>query len=447
MQHLNGLRDQPRFRARHKLLFTLVLCALLISLVACNAAGTPETSAPAPSKVLVLAHNQNRKVIVDSIQDSANRFMADHPDYEVRIERYINEAYKKKLASAAATGNLPDVFATWGGETLNEYARLGMVVDLAGMMAENQDTERFLPASMTRVTSSGGTWGVPVDNIALALVFYNKDIFAQHSIRVPQTWSELLEVVTTLKSKGIIPFALANRSGWPGSMYYMYLVDRLAGPTLFANASNRSLPDGFAAPEFVTAWEHVVELSELGAFPDNVNTLDEDVGDSKQLLYDGQAAMSLNGSWLISDIYDEQPDFLQKVDFFTFPAIPGGKGDVDNLVGTVGDQYYSVSAGSEDPEMAYALIRYLIDDQAVEQRLSAYVIPPLKGIQPQDPLLKRISLLAETAPSIQFWYDQSLSPRLAEEHKQICRDVLEGLDPVSAATQMEQAAHLYATGH
>lgn len=96
--------------------------------------------------------------------------------------------------------------------------------------------------------------------------------------------------------------------------------------------------------------------------------------------------------------------------------------------------------------MAYALIRYLIDDQAVEQRLSAYVIPPLKGITPQDPLLQRISQLADTAPSIQFWYDQSLSPRLAEEHKQICRDVFEGLDPVAAAQQMEQAAQVYAQG-
>ncbi len=446
MRHKNGLSRTYDLSVPRKLLSVLALVMILGSMSACQTSTQTQQSVATSRKVLVLAHNQNRKVIVDSIQDSANRFMADHPDYEVRIERYINEAYKKKLASAAATGNLPDVFATWGGETLNEYARLGMVVDLAGMMTENQDMDRFLPAAMTRVTSSGGIWGVPVDNIALALVFYNKEIFSRFGIQVPRTWPELLEVATTLQSEGIIPFALANRSGWPGSMYYMYLVDRLAGPSLFANASNRSLPEGFAAPEFITAWQYIRELSDLEAFPENVNTLDEDVGDSKQLLYDGKAAMSLNGSWLISDIYDEQPDFLEKVDFFTFPAIQDGKGDVDNLVGTVGDQYYSVSTGSDDPEMAYALIRYLIDDQAVEQRLSAYVIPPLIGITPQDPLLQRISQLAETAPSIQFWYDQSLSPRLAEEHKQICRDVFEGLDPVAAAQQMEQAARVYAQG-
>jgi len=427
-----------------KLWLVLAVGLFLLAPLACTAAPKAEPTVASTRKVLVLAHNQNRKVIVDSIQDSANRFMAEHPGYEIRVERYINEAYKKKLASAAATGNLPDVFATWGGETLSEYTRLGMVVDLAGLIGQAGDSDRFLPASMARVSSMGGIWGVPVENIALALVFYNKDIFKRYDLSVPETWPELLDIVQTLKGKGIIPFALANRSGWPGSMYYMYLVDRLAGPALFTRASNRILPGGFAASEFVAAWEHVRELSELGAFPDHVNTLDEDVGDSKQLLYDGQAAMTLMGSWFISDIYDEQPDFLEKIDFFTFPVLPDGKGDPHNLVGTVGDQYYSVSASSQDPEAAYELIRYLIDPVAVEQRLSAYVIPPLTGIEPVDPLLKRISQLAETSPSIQFWYDQSLSPKLAETHKQICRDVFEGLDARTAANLMEQAAQQYA---
>jgi len=188
LRHKNGLSRTYDLSVPRKLLSVLALVMMLNSVAACQTSTQTKQSISTSKKVLVLAHNQNRKVIVDSIQDSANRFMMDHPDYEVRIERYINEAYKKKLASAAATGNLPDVFATWGGETLNEYARLGMVVDLAGMMTENQDMDRFLPVAMTRVTSSGGIWGVPVDNIALALVFYNKEIFSRYGIQVPRTW-------------------------------------------------------------------------------------------------------------------------------------------------------------------------------------------------------------------------------------------------------------------
>lgn len=433
--------------SRRRFLALGIMLTFLISLSAgClpNSNKSHESSDTiAREETIVLAHNQNRRVLFETIRNSADRFEADNPGYKVEIEVYVNEAYKKKLASAAATGNLPDVFATWSGSTLNEFSRLNMVIDLTELTQQYNDKERFIPSSLAQASDENGIWGIPVENITAALMFYNTEIFDELELSPPADWDEFLEIISTLKNNDYIPIALANRAAWTGSIYYMYLVDRIGGSDLFTQASNRSLPQGFAAPQFVEAWSYFQQLVELGAFPVDTNTLDEDVGDSKQLMYDNKAAMTLNGTWLISDIFDEQPDFLEKLDFFPFPAIEGGQGHPDNIVGTMGDQFYSISSEYNNPEKAYELIRYLLDDTAVEERLAAYVIPPLISVKPEDPMLSRILELAQKAPHIQFWYDQSLPPRLAEEHKQICRDVVEGLDPLEAAIRMEDAASEY----
>jgi raffinose/stachyose/melibiose transport system substrate-binding protein len=139
-------------------------------------------------ETIVLAHNQNRRVLFETIRNSADRFEADNPGYKVEIEVYVNEAYKKKLASAAATGNLPDVFATWSGSTLNEFSRLNMVIDLTELTQQYNDKERFIPSSLAQASDGNGIWGIPVENITAALMFYNTEKFDEIDLSQPPDW-------------------------------------------------------------------------------------------------------------------------------------------------------------------------------------------------------------------------------------------------------------------
>jgi raffinose/stachyose/melibiose transport system substrate-binding protein len=51
---------------------------------------------------------------------------------------------------------------------------------------------------------------------------------------------DLYRVVDALKQNGVTPFALANRSAWPSSMFYMYFVDRVGGRSAFQDAIRRN---------------------------------------------------------------------------------------------------------------------------------------------------------------------------------------------------------------
>ena len=64
----------------------------------------------------------------------------------------------------------------------------------------------------------------------------------------------------------------------------------------------------------------------------------------------------------------ENPTFYRdNLALFAFPAVTGGTGDPKDLIGTVGDNFYSVSSTCKDPANAFKLIQYLIDDKSVEE--------------------------------------------------------------------------------
>lgn len=377
-----------------------------------------------------------------NLQAAISRFQQQNPGYKVESSHILNDPYKAKLKIAFGAGQPPCVFDSWGGGGLREYVKSGQVVDLTPFLKkDNAFADRFLPTSWSAVTVDGKIYGIPEENTAAAVIFYNRDIFQKYHLSPPATWADLMNVVKVLTSNGVAPFALANDKKWPGSMYYMYLVDRIGGPGVFQRAASRSAGGTFADPAFVEAGKYIQQLVNAHAFAPGFNGLDYDMGASRRLLYSGRAAMELMGTWEASTIRKENPSFYQKLDFFPFPSVPDGKGNPHDVVGTLGDSFLSISTQCSDPNAAFKLIQAMTDDAATKARVADDRIPPIKGVAISDPLLKRVQALIAQAPSVQLWYDQELPPRLAERHKDLAQ-ALFGLSitPEAAAEQMETAA-------
>jgi raffinose/stachyose/melibiose transport system substrate-binding protein len=418
----------------------LLILTLLLAMVLGGAAVTSARQ----EKTITFWHIQVNDPGPQLIQQAVDRFMADNPDVKVEVSPLQNDPFKIQIRTAMGAGDAPCVFPSWGGGPLYEYETSGQVIDLTDYVNADNYKDRFLPASLSNVTFDGKIWGAPVENTSVAVIFYDKQIFEKYNLTPPTSWDELLQVVDTLKSNGIAPFSLANKTKWTSSMYYMYLVDRLGGPEVFAKAANR-LPGGsFEDPVFVQAGQMVQDLVERGGFIEGFNGLDYDTGQSRMPMYAGQAAMELMGTWEIGNFLAENPDFYQNdLGFFPFPAVEGGVGDPSDVVGTVGDNYYSISSNCDYPDEAFKMITYLIDDESVKLRVDAGRIPPIVGISTmlEDPILQSVMAMVEKAASVQLWYDQYLPPELGEVHKDTMQ-ALFGLDitPEEAAAQQEQAA-------
>ncbi|MDR0909327.1 MAG: extracellular solute-binding protein [Spirochaetaceae bacterium] len=436
-----------------KLLTVLVALTLVcgIVLLGCSkkeaAAPAAATSSAGGEKVIELWHIQTTEPFPTIIQGSVDRWLAKNPGYKVNISPIANDSFKDKIAVAIRSNQAPDIFHSWSGGTMEEYADNGIIVDLTPYMNDGNAKGKYLDAAISQVTYKDKIWGVPIENVAIALIYYNKDLFAKYGIAVPKTLPELEAACDKLKANGIIPFSCANKTQWTGDMYYQYLATRYGGTAPFQAAMRGTDPAGFSAKNFVDAGAKIQDWVKKGYFNDGINSMDEDSGQSRQLLYNEQAAMYVMGSWATANIQGENPDFYPKLGVFSFPGVPGAAGNPNTVVGTMGDNFYHVASASKYPKECFEIIQGMLDDTAVPERIKAGRIPPLKGIKLDGELPQQTIAILDAAPDLQFWYDQSLNPQVTSAHL-IGSQELFGLSttPEAAAKQWADAQKEYLSG-
>lgn len=226
----------------------------------------------------------------------------------------------------------------------------------------------------------------------------------------------------------------------------MYIADRLGGKEAFKDAALRKEDGSFNDQSFVRAGEIIQELVDLGAFPPGVNGLDEDQGQSRQLIYADRAAMYLMGDWAYERIEKENPGMSDKIDFFPFPTFEEGEGDPSNLVGSPAGYTYHVAASSPNKEAGVEFLKYLSDEKTAKYLVEVGNLAPFNGIGKylEEPMMEKIYRTIQKADYVQLFYDQYLPPQVAEVHL----DTMQGLfgktmTPEEAANELEEAATKY----
>lgn len=409
-------------RSRRNLLLAAAAAGSLLALAACGAPAAPSSSSSTSQAASSAAaepvevsfwHIQTTGDGPKLIDQAVQRFQKDNPNITVKVTGVANDAYKDKIKVALGANDAPCIFPTWGGGPLAAYIKADQVIALDDLIAKDNYKDRFVPASWTNVTFDGKSYGVPVENSAVAVIWYNKATFAKYNLTPPATWAEFTKVAETLKAAGVAPISLANKPKWPGIMWYDYFVARLGGGESFSAAALRT-GGKFTDEPFVKAAEMVQSMVDKGWIASGFNSTDYDSGGSRKLLYSGKAAMELMGNWEYSIMVGDKK--ASEYGFFPFPAIEGGKGDPTELLGTIGDNYYSISKSCKNPEAAFKVIQYLIDDESVKARVAAGRIPPVAGVKVEDPILQQLVDLMAKSKGVQLWWDQYMPPDFAQLH-------------------------------
>ncbi|SHN26911.1 extracellular solute-binding protein [Gracilibacillus kekensis] len=371
----------------------------------------------------------------EAIEAAVDRFEEKNPNVTVEVSQQENDPYKSQLSVAMGGGNPPDVFHSWGGGWLKQFVDSDQVVDIT----DSVDASLYNEAALSVSTFEDSIYGAPV-SMDVVPVFYNKEIFEEYGIEEPETYEDLLGIVETLTSNDITPFALANQTKWTGSFYLMYMAERLGGPELFNEAFERS-GRTFDDEAYIEAGQKIQELVEMGAFPEGVNGMNYDTGQSRQLLYTNSAAMMVMGGWLVNNVRDEMPEFEEKLGFFLFPSIEGGEGEQNHVVGGV-SPVFSVAKQSEHPEMAAELVNELASlETATQLSNNAGSISAVNGVEYEDPYIQEMSDILESSEAMQTYYDQTLPPELAQTHLDTTQAIFGlSMTPEEAMAEVEEKA-------
>ncbi len=289
--------------------------------------------------------------------DVINRFNETYAGkYHVTPITTNLEEYDTKLNALIAAKDCPDVFICNPGPNLTQYVEAGVATDLTDIL-NNQEKEwydSFTDGIFERMTYDGKIYAVPT-NFAAALVFYNTEIFEKAGATVPTNFDEWMTACQKIQDAGFTPISCSAGTAWCLSMIAGYLCDREGGPDNLKGVNAGTLD--WTSETFINAGNKLSQLSKY--FQETA------AGDSNDQatanFYNGEAAMLVQGSWVIGQINGNNPDFETKCGVFSFPGVDGGADPnrmivkTDNLV---------MSSTTESQEASLALMKMFTDETA-----------------------------------------------------------------------------------
>jgi raffinose/stachyose/melibiose transport system substrate-binding protein len=390
-------------------LFKIVSILMVAVFVLAAAPAPAVVAAPVKADKVTITwwHISTKDPALSDWKKMADDYMAKNPNVNIEITVLENEAFKTKLTTVMQSGEVPDIFQSWGGSGLAEQMDASLLKDITADLDANGGAWRksFAPGALAVFAKDGKNYGVPWD-MGMVGWWYNKDLFKKAGIdKEPATWTEFLADVKKLKDAGITPIALGEKDSWTGMHIWSYLATRIGGEKAFKAALDRS--GSFADPAFVKAGEELKKLIDMKPFQDGYLGAVHD--DMQAAFGNGKAAMELSGQWAPSVEAANSADKkgVANLGMFGFPAVEGGAGDGADVVG--GGNGFAI--GKNASKEAVDFVKYLTSKE--NQTIIAadgIGIPVVAGAEAglKDANMKLVQAKFAAAKYFQLYYDQFL---------------------------------------
>ena len=413
------MRDSVRFTRR-----SVLGLAAAASAGAVLAGCSGDEGGSSSGKKIRWWHIANTDPMLSEWAKMAQQFEATHPGVKFEITPLENEAFKTKLTTVVQAGDPPDIFHTWGGGVLAQQADAGMVKDISADVGQWRDT--MIPTALDAYTIEGKTYASAVDT-GMVGFWYNKELFERAGVSAPPaTWADYLDAVRKLKAAKITPIALAGKEKWPGHYYWAYLAMRVAGLDALRQAA---VDKNFDTPDFVAAGTHLAELVALQPFQTGYLAAGYSTADGQAATVgNGKAAMELMGQWapvVERDNSAGKKGLGEKLAFFEFPAVDGGKGRITDAFGGGG----GFAVGKDAPPEAVEFLKFIAQpDNARIEAKTAGVLPVVKAAQDAvtDPNLKLVAASLARSTGFQLYLDQAYAPAVGQQVNDSVAELLAG---------------------
>ena len=229
-------------------------------------------------------------------------FENEYPGIVVEQEIVTNDP-AAILKARIATGEIPDIFQ--GANDTMDIVRGGYILELTDEAFMDRITLEARSAS-SFTDAEGHTWAMPVDGSCEG-IFYNKDIFNKYELAVPETITDLENVISVLEANNVTPFALGFKDAWtikPISL--VAAASAIYGKDINWDSKKDSGEASFAETD---GWTTTFELTKMVYQYGNTRTaFDTDYSGACAMIANGEAAMMINGLWALEPIREINPD-------------------------------------------------------------------------------------------------------------------------------------------
>jgi multiple sugar transport system substrate-binding protein len=257
----------------------------------------------------------------------------DHNTFQDNISNYLQ--------------GTPDDLATWfAGYRLQFFAAQGLLTPIDDVWDQIGGTFNDAAKSLSKGLD-GHYYLVPLYNYPW-VIFYNKSTFQQKGYQIPKTWDDLIALCKQMQKDKLIPFAFAEKDGWPALGTFDILNLRINGYDYHIKLMKHQVPwTDKGVTDVFNQWAQLMPYLQNGAngriWQDAATTLENK-----------QAGMMFQGSNQVAANYS--PKNLPDLDFFPYPQINPQFGQKYMDAPTDG---FMLPNKAKNPDPAKTVLKYL----------------------------------------------------------------------------------------
>ena len=315
-----------------------------------NAAQTSETSDVTLKVVTMFGGTDPNAPVYEKIMQD---FLEQNPNISIEDNSGTSdEQWKASVAASFSAGDEPDVLQFFTDATANQLVEMDKFVTLEEIQAEYPEYAKSTYAWALRQVANmdGVKRAVPTTGYWEGL-YCNKDLFDRYGIALPDDWNSLVTAITEFQKHGIIPISCSLGNVPHYWMEYLLLYS-----------------DG--VEEYRSSWKEIPQdsvnalmlfqtLREMGAFPENTDTISNDY--AQELFCKKDAAMILEGNWFLSAVKDTQHTVV-----IPFPGVKDSKAPRGTIVGGMTSGFYITRRAWNDPAKRDAAVKFVMANTSQE---------------------------------------------------------------------------------
>lgn len=348
--------------------------------------GVGGCSASPGDEVTTLSFFQFKGEALEDFNRIIDEFEAENSDIRV-VQNQVADS-ETAIRTLLVKNRTPDVITLNANGSFGRLAEAGVFYDFSDEPVLDTINPAVQEILTQLGTAEGEVNGLGYVNNANGII-YNRAIFDEQGLEVPESWDELIAVCDQLEAAGISPFAGTLADSWTAMPSWnaigAYSADdgffdkmRAAGDAVGADS-----PVSFEK-DFPDTMEKQLQL--YGYAQDGYRGASYD--DGSALFANGEVAMLMQGIWALSPVKNINPDIDAAIFPYPVPEDP----DDRTLVSGV-DVVVTMAKDTPHREEALRFIDYLFEKDVIEQfAASQTMIPSVEGAElSDDPALQSVA--------------------------------------------------------
>ncbi len=352
-----------------KLMAVTGLAAALIA--GCGSSGDSNGSSSEGGKTTITFMNHTGEDKTKAYEDELiAEFEEANQDIKVEVQRMSMDDYTQTIQTKIASGDAPDVFYI-EQSNLDKYAGSDYLLDLTDTsIAEHYDGNML--------AYEGKSYGAPL-GVNTYIITYNKNVFKDLNIDVPQTTTEFYDACETIKGAGLVPLVAGYQDTWVlmADTQAEYVNDIMLRDTdALKKLESREVK--FSESE---DWKAIFERFAKRMQYTQGDQFGTDWNTACTMLANGEAAMIVSGDWTANNVADMGEDV--ELGAFVLP-VSDNADEVKMAVPGAG-QSYAISAESENQEAAIKFVDFMTSKEAGEKYVAESIgVCVIKDVETPD---------------------------------------------------------------